>query len=44
MLSWFVGGLSIHWQYHKLTWLLFGLLAAQGGLPTGHLRCQPSQQ
>lgn len=35
MLSWFVGGLSIHWQYHKLTWLLFGLLAAQGGLPTG---------
>jgi O-antigen ligase len=34
MLSWFVGGLSIHCKY-LLTWLLFGLLAAQGGLPTG---------
>jgi O-antigen ligase len=30
MLCWLVGGLSVHWHYRKVTWLLFGLLAAQG--------------
>jgi O-antigen ligase len=29
MLSWLVGVMSLSWEYHKLTWLLFGLLAAQ---------------
>ena len=28
MLSWLVGVMSVHWQYHKLTWLLFGLLGS----------------
>jgi O-antigen ligase len=26
---WLVGAMSLGWQYRKLTWLLFGLLAAQ---------------
>jgi O-antigen ligase len=34
MLSWLVGVMSVHWQYNKFTWLLFGLLAAQGALRT----------
>jgi len=29
LLAWLVGGTTLHWQYHKLTWLLFGLLAAE---------------
>jgi O-antigen ligase len=29
-LAWLVGVMSGAWQYHKVTWLLFGLMAAQG--------------
>ena len=29
ILSWLVGVMSIDWHYDKMTWLLFGLLAAQ---------------
>jgi hypothetical protein len=29
IVSWLVGVLSIDWHYDKVTWLLFGLLAAQ---------------
>jgi O-antigen ligase len=28
-LTWFVGGMSLSWQYRKTTWLIFGLLSAQ---------------
>lgn len=35
MLSWLVGVMSLSWQYRKLTWLLFGLLAAQGAAVMG---------
>jgi O-antigen ligase len=29
LLSWLVGVMSIDWHYDKITWLMFGLLAAQ---------------
>ena len=29
MLSWLVGVMSLNWEYRKVTWLLFGLVAAQ---------------
>jgi O-antigen ligase len=41
MLTWFVGAMSLGWQYRKPTWLLFGLLAAQASVaaaPAGRLR------
>ena len=34
MLGWLVGVMSIDWQYDKITWLLFGLLAAQSARST----------
>jgi O-antigen ligase len=38
MLTWFVGVMSVGWQYRKLTWLLFGLLAAQETLQWARTR------
>ena len=34
MLTWFVGSMSLGWQYRKPTWLLFGLLAVQASTAT----------
>jgi O-antigen ligase len=34
MLTWFIGAMSLGWQYRKPTWLLFGLLAAQASTAT----------
>jgi O-antigen ligase len=34
MLSWLVGIMSLNWEWRKATWLLFGLLAAQGAIET----------
>ena len=43
--SWAVGVFSLSWEARKLTWLLFGLLAAQAGLrsdpaPDSRTRCR----
>ena len=37
-LTWFVGGMSLGWQYYKITWLMFGLLATQAALATAGVR------
>jgi O-antigen ligase len=34
MLTWLVGALSSNWEYSKISWMLFGLVAAQSGLAT----------
>jgi O-antigen ligase len=32
MLSWLIGVMSLNWEYRKITWFLFGMMAAQRGL------------
>jgi O-antigen ligase len=31
---WLVGAMSLGWQYRKITWLMFGLIAAQAAIAT----------
>jgi O-antigen ligase len=33
LMTWVVGVSSVTWEYHKPTWVLFGLLAARAALP-----------
>jgi O-antigen ligase len=35
MLAWLVGSMSVNFEYSKVTWLLFGLLAAQRAVTRG---------
>jgi O-antigen ligase len=44
MLSWLVGVSSLHWEYRKVTWLLFGLVAAQSAATRVRRRLSPSQR
>ena len=32
MLAWLVGVMSLNWEYRKVTWLLFGLVAAEAAM------------
>jgi len=42
MLSWLVGVMSLNWEYRKVTWLLFGLVAAQSASDTFRRRALSS--
>jgi hypothetical protein len=44
MLSWLVGVMSLNWEYRKVTWLLFGLVAAQSARDTVRRRVSSSQR
>jgi O-antigen ligase len=44
MLSWLVGVMSLNWEYRKVTWLLFGLVAAQGASDSARRRVSRSQR
>jgi O-antigen ligase len=43
MLSWLIGVMSLNWEYRKVTWCLFGLLAAQRGLDRISRRLAPPE-
>jgi O-antigen ligase len=38
MLAWLVGAMAINWEHRKITWLLFGLLAARHALERSRAR------
>jgi len=42
MLCWLVGVMSLNWEYRKVTWLLFGLVAAQSAIDTARRRLSAS--
>jgi O-antigen ligase len=42
MLSWLVGVMSLNWELRKVTWLLFGLVAAQSAAGRIGMRLSPS--
>jgi O-antigen ligase len=44
MTSWLVGVMSVNWEYRKVTWLLFALLAARGGERIAHRENVESQR
>jgi O-antigen ligase len=43
MLAWLVGGMSVSWEYRKPTWVLFGLLGAQGAAYAEARRLAPAR-
>jgi O-antigen ligase len=42
MLCWLVGVMSLNWEYRKVTWLLFGLVAAQSAADSARRRLSAS--
>jgi len=42
MLCWLVGVMSLNWEYRKVTWLLFGFVAAQGAADNARRRMSAS--